>query len=165
MEEKDDCIVVHSGNGNKSIGAYVDKISQELINNLTVTFKSYDKNMNKLITIEQIITRALDNNGEKKKNDSKINYQIGKENNIPYIKCIINIDKDDITYLEKIIGNKNNKRNTHPFTIKEKPHKMDIDDINNKNKKTKLEENFEKEEDEINNLCIQNIHDFFNEDE
>ena len=90
MEEKDDCIVVHSGNGNKSIGAYVDKISQELINNLTVTFKSYDKNMNKLITIEQIITRALDNNGEKKKNDSKINYQIGKENNIPYIKCIIN---------------------------------------------------------------------------
>ena len=162
MEEKETNIIIHSGSGNKSIGTYVDKITQELINNLSVTFKAYDKNMNKLITIEQIIRRALDNNNEKEKNDSKINYQIGKEEKIPFIQCIINIDKDDIINLEKLIGNKANKRNTHPFTKNEKKDKMEIDDdIDNKNKKKKLKETNEKEEEKINNLCIQNIHDFF----
>ena len=58
MEEKESTIIIHSGSGNKSIGTYIDKICQELINNLNASFKSYDKNMNKLITIEQIIRRA-----------------------------------------------------------------------------------------------------------
>ena len=163
MEEKETTIIIHSGSGNKSIGTYIDKICQELINNLTASFKSYDKNMNKLITIEQIIRRALDNNNEKENNDSKINYEIGKEENIPFIKCTININKDDIKNLEKLIGNKSNKRNTHPFTKNEINEKMEIDDdIKNKNKKKKIEKNNEEEEkDKINDLCIQNIHDFF----
>ena len=163
MEEKETTIIIHSGSGNKSIGTYIDKICQELINNLTASFKSYDKNMNKLITIEQIIRRALDNNNEKEKNDSKINYEIGKEENIPFIKCTININKDDIKNLEKLIGNKSNKRNTHPFTKNEISEKMEIDvDIKDKNKKKKTEKNNEEEEqDKINDLCIQNIHDFF----
>ena len=163
MEEKETTIIIHSGSGNKSIGTYVDKICQELINNLNVSFKSYDKNMNKLITVEQIIRRALDNNDEKENNDSKINYEIGKEEKIPFIKCTININKDDITNLEKLIGNKSNKRNTHPFTKNEINEKMEIDDdIKNKNKKKKIDKiNEEEEKDKINDLCIQNIHDFF----
>ena len=163
MEEKETTIIIHSGSGNKSIGTYIDKICQELINNLSASFKSYDKNMNKLITIEQIIRRALDNNNEKENNDSKINYEIGKEENIPFIKCTININKDDIKNLEKLIGNKSNKRNRHPFTKNEISEKMEIDDdIKNKNKKKKIEKNNEEEEkDKINDLCIQNIHDFF----
>ena len=163
MEEKETTIIIHSGSGNKSIGTYIDKICQELINNLTASFKSYDKNMNKLITIEQIIRRALDNNNEKENHDSKINYEIGKEENIPFIKCTININKDDIKNLEKLIGNKSNKRNTHPFTKNEISEKMEIDvDIKDKNKKKKTEKNNEEEEqDKINDLCIQNIHDFF----
>ena len=163
MEEEKLDIIINSGSGNKSIGTYVDKICQELVKELTVSFKSYDKNMNKLITIEQIIRRALDNNNEKEENDSKIKYEIGKEQKIPFIKCTININKDDIKNIEKLIGNKSNKRNTHPFTKEIKDNKMEIDNnnTNNKNKKTKLE-NKEKEEEKINNLCIQNIHDFFN---
>ena len=163
MEEKETTIIIHSGSGNKSIGTYVDKICQKLINNLNVSFKSYDKNMNKLITVEQIIRRALDNNNEKENNDSKINYEIGKEEKIPFIKCTININKDDITNLEKLIGNKSNKRNTHPFTKNEINEKMEIDDdIKNKNKKKKIDKiNEEEEKDKINDLCIQNIHDFF----
>ena len=163
MEEEKLDIIINSGSGNKSIGTYVDKICQELVKDLTVSFKSYDKNMNKLITIEQIIRRALDNNNEKEENDSKIKYEIGKEQKIPFIKCTININKDDIKNLEKLIGNKSNKRNTHPFTKEIKDNKMEIDNnnTNNKNKKTKLE-NKEKEEEKLNNLCIQNIHDFFN---
>ena len=40
---------------------------------------------------------------------------------------------------------------------------MEIDD-NNKNKKIKIEDkDEEKEEDKINKLCIENIHDFFND--
>ena len=163
MEEKETTIIIHSGSGNKSIGTYIDKICQELINNLNASFKSYDKNMNKLITIEQIIRRALDNNNEKENNDSKINYEIGKEENIPFIKCTININKDDIKNLEKLIGNKSNKRNRHPFTKNEISEKMEIDDdIKNRHKKKKIEKNNEEEEkDKINDLCIQNIHDFF----
>ena len=163
MEEENPDIIINSGNGNKSIGTYVDKICQELVKNLIVSFKSYDKNMNKLITIEQIIRRALDNNNEKEENDSKIKYEIGKEKNIPFIKCTININKDDIKNLEKLIGNKSNKRNIHPFKKEEKDNKMEIDNnINNKNKKIKIEEKEKEEEEKINNLCIQNIHDFFN---
>ena len=164
MEEEKLDIIINSGNGNKSIGTYVDKICQELVKDLTVSFKSYDKNMNKLITIEQIIRRALDNNNEKEDNDSKIKYEIGKEQKIPFIKCTININKDDIKNLEKLIGNKSNKRNTHPFTKETKDNKMEIDNnnTNNKNKKTKLENKEKEEEEKINNLCIQNIHDFFN---
>ena len=163
MEEENPDIIINSGSGNKSIGTYVDKICQELVKNLIVSFKSYDKNMNKLITIEQIIRRALDNNNEKEENDSKIKYEIGKEKNIPFIKCTININKDDIKNLEKLIGNKSNKRNIHPFKKEEKDNKMEIDNnINNKNKKIKIEEKEKEEEEKINNLCIQNIHDFFN---
>ena len=159
MEAKESTIIINSGSGNKSINAYVDKICQELIKNLIVTIKAYNKNMNKLITIEQIIKRALNNNNEKEINDSKINYEIGKEETIPFIKCTININKDDINNLEKLIGNKTNKRNCNPFSKKEENNEIDE---NNKNKKKKLEDKEKEEDDKINNLCIQNIHEFFN---
>ena len=164
MEEKEESsLIIKSGNGNKSIGEYVDKICKELIKNLFISIKAYDKNMNKLITIEQIIRRELDKNNEKELNDAKIKYEIGKEKKIPFIKCEIKINKEDIKNIEKLIGNKNNKRNNHPFSKNEGIENMEIDD-NNKNKKIKIEDkDEEKEEDKINNLCIENIHDFFND--
>ena len=164
MEEKEESsLIIKSGNGNKSIGEYVDKICKELIKNLFISIKAYDKNMNKLITIEQIIRRELDKNNEKELNDAKIKYEIGKEKKIPFIKCEIKINKEDIKNIEKLIGNKNNKRNSHPFSKNEGIENMEIDD-NNKNKKIKIDDkDEEKEEDKINNLCIENIHDFFND--
>ena len=49
MEEKEESsLIIKSGNGNKSIGEYVDKICKELIKNLFISIKAYDKNMNKL---------------------------------------------------------------------------------------------------------------------
>ena len=117
--------------------------------------------MNKLITIEQIIKRALYNNNEKELMDSKIKYEIGKENKIPFIKCLIYIDKTDIKILEKLIGNKTNKRNNHPFDKTKENKNMEIDDINNKNKKIKLENKEKDEEKKINDLCIENIHKYF----
>ena len=164
MEEKEESsLIIKSGNVNKSIGEYVDKICKELIKNLFILIKAYDKNMNKLITIEQIIRRELDKNNEKELNDAKIKYEIGKEKKIPFIKCEIKINKEDIKNIEKLIGNKNNKRNNHPFSKNEGIENMEIDE-NNKNKKIKIEDkDEEKEEDKINNLCIENIHDFFND--
>ena len=162
MEEKELEMIIKSGSGNKSIGAYVDKVCQELNKKLSVKIKAYDNNMNKLITIEQIIKRALDNNNDKENNDTKINYEIGKENKIPFIKCSINICKSDIKNLEKLIGNKDNKRNNHPFDKNEKNKNMEIDEnIKNKNKKIKFENKEKDEENIINDLCIKNIHEYF----
>ena len=161
MEEKDNDIIIKSGNGNKSIGSYVDKICKELIDKLRIKFIAYDNNMNKLITIEQIIKRALNENNDKDDIDLKINYEIGKNKNIPYIKCTININNNDINNLKKLILNKKNKRNNHPFTKNENKDKMDIDDIDNKNKKPKKENTEKTEEDKINELCIENIDEFF----
>ena len=158
MDEKENEIIIKSGNGNKSIGSYVDIICKELITKLDIIFKAYDNNMNKLITIEQIIKRALNKNG--KNDDDKIKYEIGKDKDIPYIKCNINIDKEDIDNLKGLIGNKKNKRNKHIFNKEENNNKMEIDDLNNTNKKPKLEKQI-KEEDKINDLCIKNIQEFF----
>ena len=158
MDEKENEIIIKSGNGNKSIGSYVDIICKELITKLDITFKAYDNNMNKLITVEQIIKRALNKNG--KNDDDKIKYEIGKDKDIPYIKCNINIDKEDIDNLKGLIGNKKNKRNKHIFNKEENNNEMEIDDLNNTNKKPKLEKQI-KEEDKINDLCIKNIQEFF----
>ena len=160
MEEKENEIIIKSGNGNKSIGSYVDILCKELISKLEIAFKAYDNNMNKLITIEQIIKRALNKNNKSEENDEKIKYEIGKDKDVPYIKCNININKEDIDNLKGLIGNKKNKRNIHPFNKEEKDSKMEIDDLDNKNKKPKIDKQI-KEEDKINDLCIQNIHEFF----
>ena len=160
MEEKENnnIIIIKSGNGNKSIGSYVDVICKQLINKLNIEIKAYDNNMNKLITIEEIIKRALEQNKDNKSNTSKINYEIGKEKDIPFIKCNIVINKDDIDYLKPLIGNKKNKRNIHPFNKDEK-NKMEVEE-KNKNKKIKLDYNSH-EIDKINDLCLENIQDFF----
>ena len=117
--------------------------------------------MNKLITIEQIIRRALEQNKDKDKETiiQKIKYEIGKEKEVPFIKCNISINKDDIDYLKPLIGNKKNKRNNHPFTGDEKKNKMEIEE-DKKNKKIKTDNNI-KEIDQINNLCLENIQEFF----
>ena len=164
MESKENnIIIIKSGNGNKSIRAYVDYICDKLIEKLEIEIIAYDNNMNKLITIEQIIKRALIQNKDKERDDydSKINYEIGKDNNIPFIKCFFKINKDDKSILKNLIGNKMNKRNSHPFSKDENKDKMEIEEKNNnKYNKQKLENNL-KEEDKINDLCIKNIQEFF----
>ena len=169
MEEKennnnnDDVVIIKSGNGNKSIGSYVDIICKQLIEKLSITIKAYDNNMNKLITIEQIIKRALNENNNKEDNDLKIKYEIGRDKDVPYIKCNININKDDIDNIKKLIGNKKNKRNNHPFSKSERQDNMEIEEINNKNKIKKVEKKEKENEkiNEINELCLQNINEFF----
>ena len=159
MEEKSLDSIIKSGNGNKSIGSYVDQICKELMENLNITIKAYNNNMNKLITIVEIIKRALNQNNEKEYNYSNINYEIGKDKNIPFIKCNIKINKEEVNKLKNLIGNKNNKRNLNPFTKNKNENKMKIEYYNNKNK-YKIDNNIKKE-DKINDLCIQNIHEFF----
>ena len=64
--------------------------------------------------------------------------------------------------MEKLIGNKNNKRNNHPFDKNKKNKNMEIDEnIKNKNKKIKFENKEKDEENIINDLCIKNIHEYF----
>ena len=162
MESKEKkIIIIKSGNGNKSIGSYIDNICNKLIEKLEIEIIAYDNNMNKLITIEQIIKRALIKDKEIDDYDSKINYEIGKDNNIPFIKCFFKINKDDISNLKTLIGNKMNKRKNHPFIKDENKDKMEIEEENNnKYIKPKLENNL-KEEEKINDLCIKNIQEFF----
>ena len=166
MENAVNEIIIKSGNGNKSINSYIDQISTKLINDLTVTIKAYDNNMNKLITLEQIIKRGV--NSDNKKNIA-INYHIGNEvideKKIPYIRCEIKITKKDVEKIKILIGNKNNKRKSN--IVEKSKDEEDMDDDNgdkkkytNKNKRQKIEE-LKQENNSINDLCIQNINQFF----
>ena len=48
-------IIVCSGNNNKSIGSYIDIISNKIINNKKIYIQAFGNNMNKLILKEQMI--------------------------------------------------------------------------------------------------------------
>ena len=147
---EDNIIKISSRTG--EIGKNVDKICSVLIKQLNATFIAYDNNMNKLITIEQIIKRALkENNNEFI--DNKILYEIGKEKGKNYIKCTIKIDKNEINNIQKLIGKSDKKRNCQPF---KNENKMEIE-----NDKEKNNENKTNKETTINDLCIMNIKEFF----
>ena len=92
---------IKSGNKNKSIGGYIDKIINYIIINKKIVIKAYENNMNKLITIVEII--------KNKEKNGKYNYNIGKENNKVFIQCEIIIENDN--NIKELIGNRKNKRN------------------------------------------------------
>lgn len=109
--EQDTYIIIKSGNNNKSIGSYVNRVCTSLINQGKAELKAYGNNMNKLITIEEIIKRGL-------QEKAKIEFKIGKDkminsNSLEFISVIIEIDKknnDIVKMLGELTNNKNNKR-------------------------------------------------------
>jgi len=120
---------IKSGNKSKSIGGYIDKIINYIIINKKIVIKAYENNMNKLITIVEII--------KNKEKNIKYNYNIGKENNKVFIQCEIIIENDN--NIKELLGNRKNKRNNIINNIK------NINDNNNNNQKN-LEDNI------INNI-------------
>ena len=92
---------IKSGNKNKSIGGYIDKIINYIIINKKIIIKAYENNMNKLITIVEII--------KNKEKNGQFNYNIGKENNKVFIQCEIIIENDN--NIKELLGNRKNKRN------------------------------------------------------
>ena len=92
---------IKSGNKNKSIGVYIDKIINYIIINKKIIIKAYENNMNKLITIVEII--------KNKEKNGQFNYNIGKENNKVFIQCEIIIENDN--NIKELLGNRKNKRN------------------------------------------------------
>ncbi len=92
---------IKSGNKNKSIGGYIDKIINYIIINKKIVIKAYENNMNKLITIVEIM--------KNKEKNGKFNYNIGKENNKVFIQCEIIIENDN--NIKELLGNRKNKRN------------------------------------------------------
>ncbi len=92
---------IKSGNKNKSIGGYIDKIINYIIINKKIVIKAYENNMNKLITIVEIM--------KNKEKNGKFNYNIGKENNKVFIQCEIIIEND--IKIKELLGNRKNKRN------------------------------------------------------
>ena len=138
-------IIICSGNNNKSIGSYIDIISNKIISDKKVCIKAFGNNMNKLITIVEILKRANDK--------IKVKYNIGKEKNIEYIQSEIIYDNDKISCIKNLIGKKKeNKRKIYLYNI----NKMDIED---KKKEQEKNQNSEIDKDLI---CINNINNIFN---
>lgn len=144
MEKREDnIIIIKSGNNNKSIYAYLNKVCLCLKNSSSkVHLKAYENNMNKLVTLVEILKRNLNQL-------IKVEYKIGLEEEKNFIEC----------YLEIILKS-------------EKVNKM-LDEIMNYNKENKrknipenmmkIEEKKEEKEEgkNIEDLCFENINEFF----
>ena len=138
-------IIICSGNNNKSIGSYIDLISNKIISNKKVCIQAFGNNMNKLITIVEILKRANDK--------IKVKYNIGKEKDIEYIQSVIISDNDNISGIKDLIGKKKeNKRKIYSPNL----NKMDME---TKNKEQDKNQNSEIDKDII---CINNINNIFN---
>lgn len=133
-------IIINNGNKNKSHFQYVNKVTNALIaNNGNALLKAYSNNMNKLITIVEIIKRHINNS-------INITYSIGKDNFknklTEYIQAYINVDinnGDNITQLKQILSY-------------EKSSQMNNICVNTK----------EEDDNEIDNDIITNISSYFN---
>ena len=111
MEEE---FIIKNGNNNRSIGSYIEHISQVLINKGKILLKAFGNNMNKLITIEEIIKRGVDNK-------IQITLSIGKSkiNNkdTEYISANLAIDNKDKEIVDKLNVLKNNKANKRNINV------------------------------------------------
>ena len=108
MEED---FIIKNGNNNRSIGSYIEHISQILIDKGKILLKAFGNNMNKLITIEEIIKRGVDNKiqitlsiGKSKINNKDTEY-------ISANRTVDNKDKEIVDKLNLLKQNKLNKRN------------------------------------------------------
>jgi hypothetical protein len=134
-------IIINSGNNNKSIGSYIDIICNKIIIDNKICIKAYGNNMNKLITIVEILKRETNNK-------IQIKYSIGKEDKLEYIQSEIICDYNNINDIKNLIGKKKeNKRNLN---------------IQNTNKTIIKEKDTNTEEKKIDEICINNINNLFN---
>lgn len=134
-------IIINSGNNNKSIGSYIDIICNKIISDNKISIKAYGNNMNKLITIVEILKRGTNNK-------IQIKYSIGKEDKVEYIQSEIICDYNNINEIKNLIGKKKeNKRNLN---------------IQNINKTIIKEKDNNIEEKKIDEICINNINNLFN---
>ena len=127
-------IIINNGNKNKSHFQYVNKVTNALIANNGNTFlKAYSNNMNKLITIVEIIKRHVNNS-------CSITYSIGKDNFknklTEYIQAHINVDinnGDNITQLKQMLSYEKSSQmnNICVNTKEENDNEIDNDIINN----------------------------------
>ena len=110
----EDEFIIKNGNNNRSIGSYIEHISQVLINKGKILLKAFGNNMNKLITIEEIIKRGVDNK-------IQITLSIGKSkiNNkdTEYISANLAIDNKDKEIVDKLNVLKNNKSNKRNINV------------------------------------------------
>jgi hypothetical protein len=127
-------IIINNGNKNKSHFQYVNKVTNALIaNNGNALLKAYSNNMNKLITIVEIIKRQINNS-------CNITYSIGKDNFknklTEYIQAHISVDinnGDNIAQLKQILSyEKSSQMNNICVNTKEEDdNDIDNDIINN----------------------------------
>ena len=127
-------IIINNGNKNKSHFQYVNKVTNTLItNNGNALLKAYSNNMNKLITIVEIIKRHINNS-------CNITYSISKDNFknklTEYIQAHISVDinnGDSITQLKQMLSYEKSlqMKNVCINTKEEDNNEIDNDIINN----------------------------------
>lgn len=142
MEEE---FIIKNGNNNRSIGSYIEHISQVLINKGKILLKAFGNNMNKLITIEEIIKRGVDNK-------IQITLSIGKSkiNNkdTEYISANLAIDNKDKEIVDKLNVLKNNKANKRNINVIE-------------NNGVEIDNPITKDSINIEDKCLENIDLYF----
>lgn len=140
--------MIKNGNNSKSIFHFVNSICKEFLNsssdNFSVQLKAYENNMNKLITIVEILKRHL-------KESISVRYQIGLEGKKNYIQSFLSLPHQN-EFVKKTLNdlvqqNNNSKRNPLPNNIM----KID-DDVNHNENKDKIT---------TQDLCFENVNEFF----
>lgn len=141
----EDEFIIKNGNNNRSIGSYIEHISQVLINKGKILLKAFGNNMNKLITIEEIIKRGVDNK-------IQITLSIGKSkiNNkdTEYISANLAIDNKDKEIVDKLNVLKNNKANKRNINVIE-------------NNGVEIDNPITKDSINIEDKCLENIDLYF----
>lgn len=141
----EDEFIIKNGNNNRSIGSYIEHISQVLINKGKILLKAFGNNMNKLITIEEIIKRGVDNK-------IQITLSIGKSkiNNkdTEYISAKLAIDNKDKEIVDKLNVLKNNKANKRNINVIE-------------NNGVEIDNPITKDSINIEDKCLENIDLYF----
>ena len=142
MEED---FTIKNGNNNRSIGSYIEHISQILIDKGKILLKAFGNNMNKLITIEEIIKRGVDNK-------IQITLSIGKSkiNNkdTEYISANLTVDNKDKEIVDKLNLLKQNKLNKRNINVIE-------------NNGVGIENPIKKDNINIEDKCLENLDLYF----
>ena len=142
MEED---FIIKNGNNNRSIGSYIEHISQILIDKGKILLKAFGNNMNKLITIEEIIKRGVDNK-------IQIALSIGKSkiNNkdTEYISANLTVDNKDKEIVDKLNLLKQNKLNKRNINVIE-------------NNGVGIENPIKKDNINIEDKCLENLDLYF----
>ena len=142
MEED---FIIKNGNNNRSIGSYIEHISQILIDKGKILLKAFGNNMNKLITIEEIIKRGVDN-----KIQITLSIAKSKINNkdTEYISANLTVDNKDKEIVDKLKLLKQNKLNKRNINVIE-------------NNGVGIENPIKKDNINIEDKCLENLDLYF----